>query len=87
MNQIDQIIEEEINNFNANLEKLNEVYSSFSSVSSVPLSVLKLLYSSLQNIQTNNFEDAIKDLNSITLLISTLSESIQKTIQILSKES
>jgi EAL domain-containing protein (putative c-di-GMP-specific phosphodiesterase class I) len=87
MTQIESIIQEEIDSFNNILDKVNEVYKSISSVSSVPLSILKLMHSSVHNLQNSKYEEALDDLSQITSLITTFNESIQNSIQTLNKES
>jgi hypothetical protein len=87
MTQIDSIVQEEIDSFNHVLDRINDIYFSVSSISSIPLSILKLLHSSVHSLQNANYQEALKDLTQITSLLTIFNESIQTSIQILSKES
>lgn len=86
MQNIDQIVDEEIANYESVVSKVSSLYENFSEITNVPTSILLSIHKTIISIQSNDFKTAISNLENVSTLISQLNQVIQKSIITLKQE-
>jgi len=86
MQNIDQIVDEEIANYESVVSKVSSLYENFSEITNVPTSILLSIHKTIISIQSNDFTTAISNLENVSTLISQLNQVIQKSIITLKQE-
>jgi len=86
MQDIDQIIDEEILNYESVVSKINSLYESFSGVTHIPTSILLSIHKTITSMQNADFQSAVNNLETISDLISDLNQVIQQSIITLKQE-
>lgn len=84
--EIEQLVNQEISNYELQVDKLTSICNLFLQITNVPVSVLISLRSSVDHIKNNDIAAAVNILEKTSLDIQSLSETLVKSIQILKQE-
>lgn len=83
---LDQIIKEEINNYELQVDKLTSICNLFIEVTNVPVSVLLSLKKIVDDIKNNDIASAVNILEKTYVQVQSLGSALDKSIQILKQE-
>lgn len=83
---LNQMIKEELNNYELQVDKITSICNLFLEVTNVPVSVLLSLKNIVDNIRNNDIASAVNILEKTHLQVQSLGSALDKSIQILKQE-